>query len=426
MPDIYEIVNSTQLNSDLEDVADAIRAKSAGQSPLLFPSEFISEIGSIPTGASITGAVDISGKAIENITIGNTLMIYRQYDRFLTNYAQQQVNYLDVSPDGSKIITCSSVNTNIFSFGTPIWNLTQLQGNIGAYKYAKWSPDGTKLALLTSSGNKLRIFDATSFPITQIVELSPSGTPYRCAWSPDGSLVAVAHNTSPFITIYDTTTWTALASPATLPPSTGNDCQFSPDGKYLAVAHNNSPYITIYDTSTTPFSKIANPNYLPTGNGACCSWNHAGTLLAVGHNTSPYITVYDTSTTPYTIYTNMSTADNPGASCGSISWAGDDSTIAATASGKLYLYDATVNPLTRINGMNVMPSGNFCEIFGNDKYIAAANGDNVPKLSIYNIGSTLFEKHNNTLEKQLYAAYGYAKQIIASGSTGTASVVFVP
>lgn len=45
-----KLVDSSQLNSDLGDVADAIRAKSGGSSPLAFPSGFISEIGNISTG----------------------------------------------------------------------------------------------------------------------------------------------------------------------------------------------------------------------------------------------------------------------------------------------------------------------------------------------------------------------------------------
>ena len=45
-----KLVDSSQLNSDLGDVADAIRAKSGGSSQLAFPSGFISEIGSISTG----------------------------------------------------------------------------------------------------------------------------------------------------------------------------------------------------------------------------------------------------------------------------------------------------------------------------------------------------------------------------------------
>ena len=47
---VDKLVDSAQLDSDLEDVADAIRAKSGGESPLAFPSGFISEIGSIQTG----------------------------------------------------------------------------------------------------------------------------------------------------------------------------------------------------------------------------------------------------------------------------------------------------------------------------------------------------------------------------------------
>lgn len=45
-----KLVDSSQLNSDLGDVADAIRAKSGGSSQLAFPSGFISEIGNISTG----------------------------------------------------------------------------------------------------------------------------------------------------------------------------------------------------------------------------------------------------------------------------------------------------------------------------------------------------------------------------------------
>lgn len=45
-----KLVNSAQLDSDLGDVADAIRAKSGGSGSLAFPAGFVSEIGSIQTG----------------------------------------------------------------------------------------------------------------------------------------------------------------------------------------------------------------------------------------------------------------------------------------------------------------------------------------------------------------------------------------
>ena len=49
------MVDVAQLDSDLEDVADAIRAKSGGSSQLAFPAGFISEIGSIQTGGGGSG-----------------------------------------------------------------------------------------------------------------------------------------------------------------------------------------------------------------------------------------------------------------------------------------------------------------------------------------------------------------------------------
>ena len=45
-----KLVDSTQLDSDLTSVANAIRAKSGGSSQLAFPTGFVSEIGKIPSG----------------------------------------------------------------------------------------------------------------------------------------------------------------------------------------------------------------------------------------------------------------------------------------------------------------------------------------------------------------------------------------
>lgn len=47
---VDKLVDSTQLESDLTDVADAIRAKTGGTADLAFPADFVSEIGSIETG----------------------------------------------------------------------------------------------------------------------------------------------------------------------------------------------------------------------------------------------------------------------------------------------------------------------------------------------------------------------------------------
>ncbi len=47
---VDKLVDSTQLDSDLASVADAIRAKSGGSGQLAFPAGFVSEIGNISSG----------------------------------------------------------------------------------------------------------------------------------------------------------------------------------------------------------------------------------------------------------------------------------------------------------------------------------------------------------------------------------------
>lgn len=63
---VDKLVDSTQLDSDLDNIADAILAKSGGSGPLAFPAGFISEIGDIPSGSGGT-LVDALRTALEEI-----------------------------------------------------------------------------------------------------------------------------------------------------------------------------------------------------------------------------------------------------------------------------------------------------------------------------------------------------------------------
>lgn len=47
---VDKLVDSTQLNTDLTSVANAIRAKSGGSGQLAFPADFVTAIADIPTG----------------------------------------------------------------------------------------------------------------------------------------------------------------------------------------------------------------------------------------------------------------------------------------------------------------------------------------------------------------------------------------
>lgn len=63
---VDKLVDSTQLDSDLISVANAIRTKSGGSGQLAFPSGFVSEIGNIPSGSGL--AFDWAN--VSEITIG--------------------------------------------------------------------------------------------------------------------------------------------------------------------------------------------------------------------------------------------------------------------------------------------------------------------------------------------------------------------
>lgn len=72
-----KMVDSTQLDSDLTSVANAIRAKSGGSGQLAFPSGFVSEIGNIPSGGDYVAAdwVDLSkpvGEIVSDIAFADT------------------------------------------------------------------------------------------------------------------------------------------------------------------------------------------------------------------------------------------------------------------------------------------------------------------------------------------------------------------
>lgn len=76
-----KLVDSTQLDSDLTSVANAIRAKSGGSSSLAFPAGFVSEIQAIPTGGDDSLEKFLRGTlgdySNENVTTIGAYAFYR-------------------------------------------------------------------------------------------------------------------------------------------------------------------------------------------------------------------------------------------------------------------------------------------------------------------------------------------------------------
>ena len=94
-----KLVDSTQLDSDLTSVANAIRAKSGGSSQLAFPAGFVSEIQAIPSGGGAT-ADDVATGAFPSGDI--TLSVLPTRTSAFANYPSiQKVTATYSSPSGN-------------------------------------------------------------------------------------------------------------------------------------------------------------------------------------------------------------------------------------------------------------------------------------------------------------------------------------
>jgi hypothetical protein len=85
--------------SDLTSVADAIRAKSGGSSPLAFPAEFVSEIGAIPSGG---GGYSFDWADVTEVTIGANSV----------SNTQGVVNFFSTYAPYALIVLASALTTN--------------------------------------------------------------------------------------------------------------------------------------------------------------------------------------------------------------------------------------------------------------------------------------------------------------------------
>ena len=150
---VDKLIDSAQLESDLTDVADAIRAKTGGTADLQFPADFVSEIGSIsgggewtsdglanlsePSGAitlSVTsiGANAFTGKtALTSISGASVTNIGTSALSYCTNLAK--IDFPEVTTFGTTVCQYSTALVDV--------NLPKLTtaGNSGNYTFRNCS-----------------------------------------------------------------------------------------------------------------------------------------------------------------------------------------------------------------------------------------------------------------------------------------------
>jgi WD40 repeat protein len=139
------------------------------------------------------------------------------------------------SPDGSRLaVSGDDGPVRVYNASTGTL-LVAFDAYSGGNLFADWSPDGTKLATIDDNGNA-GIWDAaTGAPVSSITRLGDYMN--TLAWSPDGSRLAVAGF---YVEIWDVSTGERLR----LPPEGHNSVAWSPDGTRLLVTGQ------LYDATT--------------------------------------------------------------------------------------------------------------------------------------------------------------------------------
>lgn len=108
-----KLVDSTQLDSDLTSVANAIRAKSGGSSQLVFPGGFVSEIQAIPSGGNVPHEVPDGYTQLKYLESTGTQIINTDVAATLETKLQVTGVRMPSQTGYNKIAGCSDPNVYI-------------------------------------------------------------------------------------------------------------------------------------------------------------------------------------------------------------------------------------------------------------------------------------------------------------------------
>lgn len=152
----------------------------------------------------------------------------------------------------------------------------------------EYSPDNTKLAV---AGTTLAIYNADTLALINTV----AGIigPKKARWSPDGSMLAVLANDTGYMAVFLTSDWSKINNASIAIGSTFKDLAWSPDGTKLVAVETGTVGIHVWNTSTWEKTTIASANV----NHQDIAMDPAGdkfSVVATGSN--PDVRTYSLST----------------------------------------------------------------------------------------------------------------------------------
>jgi Tol biopolymer transport system component len=157
--------------------------------------------------------------------------------RWITEGPTRQAGYPDLSRDGEWL---AFHDEGLFVARSDGAGLRQLTSNVHKDRYPRWSPDGRRIAFLSSHGGEYDIWliNADGSGLERLTWTQSSAV-YFPVWSPDGKLLAYTTRENAFIMDLAKPWKEQSPKPARVPPEF--DARFypwswSPDGRKLAGA----------------------------------------------------------------------------------------------------------------------------------------------------------------------------------------------
>jgi len=171
---VDKLVDSAQLDADLEDIADAIRAKGGTSASLAFPNDFVSAIEAIPTGGGGGGRLPsgfqeveylgmsqncyftIGARTYDNIGFKTIFLQGSRYNGYGPHFLSTTNNYIKFLPrnNGGTMIQFKGGAEKSSSTAIPLNNVATVEFNTDGNGVLTASWSGGSLSVTPTAGTK--------------------------------------------------------------------------------------------------------------------------------------------------------------------------------------------------------------------------------------------------------------------------------
>lgn len=275
----------------------------------------------------------------------------------------------------------------------------------GAFNYANaWSPDGTFLAVGTNAAPFILVYKRNGDTLTQLAaQTTAGGVVYDISWSPDSVQFTVRTEASPYVYTYRRYVGDTFER-VTMSASLSDFAKWSPTNEFVATATSASPFFRFHKRATTGFSLVSPISALPS-TALTFAWSPDGTYFALtyGFSGTAVLRIYQRSTGDTFTQVGSDTSLSNFLSVKNIQWSSDNfiavvgSSQSPTYTQNFAMYQFISGTLSSVDVSSItIPNSDSCAWHPSGTYLAIANANNSPYVTILKKSGTSFTNLSST------------------------------